>query len=322
MGYIALSVVATPTQFPEGDVLKYRLISGSFLVALVLLSVFWEAPAATVIFVCFGCFCVGAALTEFLGMAAAAGYPGYRPVLVLGGLLYVLAVAGEAKGMVTQGLPMFVLAILIVALFLAAFREPDLRQALMNVIVSLGGFLYLAWTLAFLVRIYCFEPGTRAGPFLVLFVILVTKFNDIGGYTVGNLSNRLIGNNHKMTPRLSPKKSWEGLVGSVVFSVGIACLLLHWFGDRMQPHDQPLITMPIAVCIGVAAAILGVWGDLAESVIKRGAGVKDSGTMVPGVGGLLDVLDSLVFVAPLFYWYIAFSKAQSIFTPVAEQLTN
>ncbi|MDP6449846.1 MAG: hypothetical protein QF773_03440, partial [Lentisphaeria bacterium] len=63
------------TQFSEGDVLKYRLISGSFLVALVLLSVFWEAPAATVIFVCFGCFCVGAALTEFLGMAAAAGYP-------------------------------------------------------------------------------------------------------------------------------------------------------------------------------------------------------------------------------------------------------
>jgi phosphatidate cytidylyltransferase len=125
-----------------------------------------------------------------------------------------------------------------------------------------------------------------------------------------------------MTPRLSPKKSWEGFVGSVVFSVGIACLLLHWLGDRMQPHDQPLITMPIAVCIGVAAAILGVWGDLAESVIKRGAGVKDSGTMVPGAGGLLDVLDSLVFVAPLFYWYIAFAKAQSIFTPVAEQLTN
>ena len=173
-----------------------------------------------------------------------------------------------------------------------------------------------------MIRIYCFAPGTRAGPFLVLFVILVTKFNDIGGYTVGNLSHRLIGRNHKMTPRLSPKKSWEGLVGSVVFSVAIACLLVYWLGDRMQPHDQLLISMPVAVCIGVAVAILGVWGDLAESVIKRGTGVKDSGAIVPGIGGLLDVLDSLVFVAPLFYWYIAFAKAQSIFTPVAEQLTN
>ena len=133
MGYIALSVLRPQTQSPERDVLKYRLISGSFLVALVLLSVFWETPAATVIFVCFGCFCVGVALTEFLGMTAAAGYPGNRPVLVLGGLLYVLAVAGEARGVVTHGLPTFVVAILIVALFLAAFREPDLRQALMNV---------------------------------------------------------------------------------------------------------------------------------------------------------------------------------------------
>lgn len=285
--------------------LKFRLISGSALVALITTSVFWDHPAAAWVFVVFGCICVTVALAEFLAMTAVAGFPGYRILTVLAGLLYVLATAGGAAGCSPDSLTTLIPGIFIIAVFLAAFREADLRLGLMNAVVSLGGFLYLCWTLSFLVRIYFFAPDTRAGPVLALFLILVTKFNDIGGYTVGNITGRLLpGGNHKVTPRLSPKKSWEGLFGSVLFSIGIACALLHWWGDAMTYDGHPLLTLPVAIVIGFVCAILGFWGDLAESVVKRGTGVKDSGAIIPGMGGLLDVLDSLVFVAPLFYWYL------------------
>lgn len=291
--------------------LKFRLISGCSLVALVTLCVFWDHPAAMWIFVVFGCICVSLALAEFLKMTAAAGFPGY-PLPVIGvGLLYVLATAAEASGMSPHHLTTLAGAIVVVLVFLLAFREKDLRQGLMNVVVSFGALVYLCWTLSFLVRIYFFAPDTRIGPYLALYLILVTKFNDIGGYVVGNITARLLpGGNHKVTPRLSPKKSWEGLVGSVLFSVAAAGVLLHWWGDVLVYDGQPLISCGEAIVIGGVCAILGFWGDLAESVIKRGTGVKDSGAIIPGMGGVLDVLDSLVFVAPLFYWYLQFSVSR------------
>jgi phosphatidate cytidylyltransferase len=121
--------------------------------------------------------------------------------------------------------------------------------------------------------------------------LLVNWAGDMGAYYVGRRWGR-----HKMAPRISPHKSWEGAVASVVASVLIAgAYLLHFV---------PWIAVPQAVALTVAANAAGQLGDLTESALKRGAGLKDSGVILPGHGGFLDRVDSTLFSLPLIYAYL------------------
>ena len=148
------------------------------------------------------------------------------------------------------------------------------------------------------------------GRCLVLYLIAVTKCSDIGAFFTGTISGKLMsGGNHKIAPSLSPGKSWEGFFGGIAFSVGIALLLLNLLGDDLRIIGKDgvrvdVITVPVAVITGALFATLGFFGDIAESVLKRSSGQKDSGNTIPGMGGVLDVVDSLVLVSPLFYCYL------------------
>lgn len=130
------------------------------------------------------------------------------------------------------------------------------------------------------------------GPRRVTSFITIVAFSDIGGYAVGVLS----GGKHKMAPRISPGKSWEGFAGSVITCVGVATLMLttllhlHWWQG---------------VIFGIAMALCAVFGDLAESAIKRDIGVKDMGKLLPGHGGILDRLDSLLVAAPVAWMLLS-----------------
>ncbi|MFM7101704.1 MAG: phosphatidate cytidylyltransferase, partial [Verrucomicrobiota bacterium] len=130
--------------------------------------------------------------------------------------------------------------------------------------------------------------------YYVLYFILVTKFSDLGAYCTGSLIGR-----HKMIPRLSPGKTWEGFGGAIVISTGASVLFAHLAG----PHLKGM-TLPHALILGVLLSVAAVVGDLIESLFKREAGVKDSGKLFPGIGGILDLLDSLLFNAPLMYLYL------------------
>jgi phosphatidate cytidylyltransferase len=172
---------------------------------------------------------------------------------------------------------------------LAARQNPD---GLLAISTTLFGLMYVPWLLNFFQKI-TFFPGVD-GHFYLLYFLLVTKFSDTGAYVVGSICGR-----HKVIPRISPGKTWEGIGGAVVAST-LASLALAWLArDRLAG-----MTWAHAAILGVLLGISAVIGDLIESLFKREAGVKDSGRWLPGIGGILDLVDSLLFNAPLMYLYL------------------
>jgi phosphatidate cytidylyltransferase len=128
----------------------------------------------------------------------------------------------------------------------------------------------------------------------VLYFILVTKFSDLGAYVTGSLIGR-----HKMIPRISPGKTWEGFGGAIVISTGVSIGYA-----KIAGHHLVGMNLVNAIILGVLLSSTAVIGDLIESLFKREAGVKDSGRFFPGIGGILDLMDSLLFNAPLMYLYL------------------
>jgi phosphatidate cytidylyltransferase len=166
-----------------------------------------------------------------------------------------------------------------------------LREAVMQSAFMVMGVLYIGLTLSCLLL-------TRAlpdGEFLVFFVVLVTWAGDTGAYILGKLMGR-----HSLAPVISPKKTVEGLLGGIILALAAAVGSQRWF--------LPSVTVMDAAVLAVVLTLAGLLGDLAESAMKRSANQKDSGALIPGHGGMLDRLDSLLFTAPCFYYYVMFVK--------------
>ena len=150
-------------------------------------------------------------------------------------------------------------------------------------------YVYGAWNTAFLLR--------DISPYWLAFALGVNWIGDTGAYYTG----RAIGK-RKLAAQVSPGKTWEGSAGSLLASVV--------FGALFLPYFIPTTSIPWAIAISIAANIAGQFGDLAESAIKRGAGVKDSGAILPGHGGLLDRVDSQLFSLPVVYSFLYFNVIQ------------
>jgi len=167
----------------------------------------------------------------------------------------------------------------------------ELKQGLEDSAVVIFGVVYVALTLGYLLLTRAL-PG---GEFLIFFVFLVTWAADTGAYYVGTSLGR-----HQLAPVVSPNKTVEGLIGGLVLALGAALLARIWFLPSFGVTD--------CLVAGAVLTLAGVMGDLAESALKRSAGVKDSGVVIPGHGGMLDRLDSLLFTAPVFYYYVTLVK--------------
>ena len=170
-------------------------------------------------------------------------------------------------------------------------------EALLAVAANLLGFLYIAYLFSFAARISFGLPGDGAvpGAFVLLWLLAVTKFTDTGAYITGSLIGK-----HKMIPHISPGKTWEGFAGAIVFAQLAACGLYALLPSQLSA----LGSWPHVIALGFLLAILAVIGDLAESVVKRALHAKDSGNMLPGIGGGLDLIDSICFTAPALYFYL------------------
>lgn len=206
--------------------------------------------------------------------------------------LNVNAVAGYAMGAglllaSAEYLPL-VLLVGLVAMTVTAFAE-DLKQSLPQAGALLLGLAYVfaAWRAGIELR--------AVHAYWMLFAITINWAGDTIAFFVG----RAIGK-HKLAPRISPGKSWEGAIASLVAS----CL----YGIAMLHYLLPAVSMPYALLLATAANIAGQMGDLAESALKRGAGVKDSGTFLPGHGGWLDRLDSSLFSMPVIYVLVKLAR--------------
>lgn len=182
--------------------------------------------------------------------------------------------------------------------FLLCYRHQlEGIATLQRIFSTVFGVLYTVIFFGFIARLMYFQADgqTPTGLFLVIYLVMVTKFSDMGAYILGVIFGK-----HKMIPHISPAKSWEGLVGAFLFSFAGAVLLLWLVPEKLRPLDwlHGLLLAPVLCATAIS-------GDLAESVLKRCTSIKDSGHKFPGIGGILDLTDSLLFTAPVFYFYLS-----------------
>lgn len=297
--------LAAPGNVPGAKTRTFfrRLASSLILWTGVLLALFSRHPTvAQWIFLAIMVVLAAAGLMEFYGLARKRGLPCFRGCGLAGGLLLMIGTFLHCTGQLgIHGTPSRVndfeasfLIVFVLGLAVRLLVAGPTGHGLPALAVSLLGLMYVPWLLNFIQKIHFFPGIDGLGKYYVLYFIVVTKLSDTGAYVVGSLWGR-----HKLAPRLSPGKTWEGLAGALGLSTAASLTLAAVLGNHL-----PGMNSHHALILGPLLGAGAVVGDLIESLLKREAGVKDSGQWFPGIGGLLDLLDSLLFNAPLMYLYL------------------
>lgn len=270
--------------------LPRRLGSSALLIGLVLSTLFvfpiWVFAAVVTGF-------IALALYEFFTMVRQRGILVHRPLGIALGVVFTGLVAWRSLGATTLAWAWDIFwPLTIVLIFLRQFTRQNTFEALSGLATTLFGLAYIPGLLSYLFYLRTFKE--QPGAWLVLFLILVTKMGDAGAFFIGKLMGR-----HTLMPRISPRKTVEGFFGGVLVSAVTAALACSMVA---RLAGSPLIGFLLGLVLGVG----GQLGDLAESLIKRDCQVKDSGAWLPGLGGVLDVLDSVLFTAPLLYGFLIY----------------
>jgi len=227
-------------------------------------------------------------------------HAGYHPravVSYLGTFAFIgVAILQTRTSIDLLGLVLF---LVIGASLIVELAQRDHEGSLLNWALTLSGTVYVGWTFAHAILLRHLSQTLHPAPASVLHLdagaawiataLLVTFASDTSAYVVGRIWGR-----HRMAPYISPKKSWEGAIGGVVGAMISGWLLVLLLGLPLSPA--------MGLVLGGAGSLAGQAGDLAESLIKRQVGVKDSGHLIPGHGGLLDRADSLLFTFPVIYY--------------------
>ncbi|MEO8205758.1 MAG: phosphatidate cytidylyltransferase [Chthoniobacterales bacterium] len=191
-------------------------------------------------------------------------------------------------------LVLFVMVLFVRQMF-AKIRD---QEPLQTMAYTLFGLIYIPWLFDFMTKIVYLPPaqadGAPAGQYYVLYLIMVTKFSDMGAYTFGSIFGK-----HPFAPHISPKKTWEGFFGALITS-----LLGSYWIYALIPGRLPAFGFCDLTILGLVLGFAAVIGDLAESVVKRSTHIKDSSSLLPGIGGTLDLIDSILFTGPLLFFYM------------------
>ena len=287
----------------KGQVFVRRFASSVVLWAVVLAGLFSGNKAlGDFLFLLVMVFLGGTGLFEFYGIVAKRDLVCFRGWGVFGGLLLIVAtflhLSGALGTVVSPGsvndFEITYLIIFVLGLCVRQFVSKSNTAGILAISTTLFGLMYVPWLLNFIQKINYFPNIGGHGNLYVLYFILVTKFSDMGAYITGSLIGK-----HKMIPRISPGKTWEGFGGAIVFST-VASIAF----AAIAKDNLPGMKILHATILGILLSSTAVVGDLIESIFKREAGVKDSGKFFPGIGGILDLLDSLLFNAPLMYIYL------------------
>ena len=283
--------------------LNKRIASGLCLGAAFLVTANW-APSFSICVLL--CAIATIAVLEFYQLLDAMVIPSFR---IMGVVASILLIAGTWLALTMQtaaragDYELMILFATIIAILIRQFPQKNNGQPLATMACTLLGILYVPFLFNYFTKlVFTWECPTWLNPigttglWLVFYLIAVVKFTDIGAFVTGRRLGR-----HKLIPRISPGKTWEGFVGGV--ATGLLASLCVCF---MAGGHFGVITMRIhdAIILGILLPVLGTVGDLAESMLKRAANSKDSGRLLPGMGGALDLLDSLLFGAPALYIYV------------------
>ncbi len=225
-------------------------------------------------------------LYEFFYMIKKKGIPIYSYFGIIIGLLIPISIYWRME--LTRNLELLFIVLAFLSVIILQFARKDNTNAVVGLSTTMFGIFYVSWLFSFVIKVRFLVPGLE-GVKLLVFILLVTKLGDIGALLVGSRYGK-----HPLLPRVSPKKSVEGCLGSFLFSIITAVV------------SQPLLPAAVQfsfwkiVLMGAFFGGIGQLGDLSESLMKRDCNVKDSGNLLPGMGGVLDMIDSLLFSAPAF----------------------
>jgi phosphatidate cytidylyltransferase len=288
-----------------------RVLTALVLIPIVLLLVL-RAPAAVLVFVT-GVVAL-LAIDELLKLSEAYGIrPLKLPTYGFAGvfLLLIAISPGPTPLLSTSAFALIALSAAVLApfIFLAiTLRRDELNSAFPAALVSAFAFIYIAVPMASLAQL----REQWQGSFFLVYLFLLVWAGDIFAYLAGKSFGT-----HRMSPRISPKKTWEGAIASLIASVGVGMLMFHYAvpistvllrAHLMELRDgiftEPASLFPIAI-LSIVLNVAAQLGDLVESLIKRGAGVKDSGAILPGHGGMFDRIDALLFAAPVLWTYLS-----------------
>jgi phosphatidate cytidylyltransferase len=296
--------VGTTPRPSKAKVFVRRLASTVTLWTIVLLALFSSNPIVSdYVFMLLILFLAVTGLIEFYGLVEKRNLVCFKRWGILGGILLMvgtfLNLTGKMGTSSQIGGPARVndfeisfIILFVLGLCLCQFFSKSNTAGILAISTTLFGLMYVPWLLNFIQKINFF-PKVE-GHYYLLYFMLITKFSDTGAYTVGSLIGK-----HKMIPRISPGKTWEGFAGAIVVSTLASLVFTHFLGHKMHGMNWKH-----AIILGVILSVSAVVGDLIESLFKREAGVKDSGNFFPGIGGILDLLDSLLFNAPIMYLYL------------------
>jgi phosphatidate cytidylyltransferase len=277
-----------------------KRIFSTVLLWSVVLGAFWlSGEHAPVVAIAVITLLTALTLHEFYGLMAAMGARPFRGMGIFIGALMMCApflIAHYTDETEVSGIPVI---LLVASLIISCFRvlgERDTATRVESIASTVGALLYIPFMLQFLVGILM-RDGSGNNLVLCLWFVAVSKFCDVGALLTG-----LAFGKHKMCPTISPKKTWEGAVGGVLISAGIGASIAYFFPNQLPDRLTPLLAALIALPIAITTIV----SDLIESAIKRRANTKDTGALIPGIGGAFDLTDSLILTAPLAYFMFQF----------------
>jgi phosphatidate cytidylyltransferase len=260
--------------------MRERLITSLVLVLIAIVAVISYLGCGIVVSVF-----IGLGLVEFFNMVEKKGVRLFKFFGILVGLFIPISI--YFKFPIKEGWQFLFVVMGLFILFLLELTKKENFQPILSISATVFGILYISWCFSFLIRIRQLSDGIA----LVGFLLAVTKSSDIGAYLLGKRFGKT-----PLIKRISPQKSLEGSIGGFMVSLVVGAVFSFFVKDLLYFWEKLFLTAVLA--------IIAQLGDLFESLIKRDCGVKDSGRILPGMGGVLDVVDSIIFTAPTFYLYV------------------
>jgi len=277
-----------------------RLTTALFALPVLILSIVSpyflpQYPQANWLFAVIAAVALAAGLFEFFSLTKKLELKADASIAYLGAAALFVAFLFDAPTKAPDLLILTVALFIIVTIATQTFRfQKDFSKMLTGIGVTVFGVLYVIFLGGFLVSMRVgFETFPGLSTKLLGFFFLIGMGSDVGAYYIGKNFGK-----HKPVPKISPNKTLEGFIGGMLLAIGFAALSTLLFFPEL-PYQ---VSIPLAIVMSA----VGVLGDLAESAMKRGAGAKDAASILPGHGGLLDRLDSLLFNAPLLYYFARF----------------
>lgn len=277
--------------------MKNRIICGLILILAIICAALFLPPIG-ILFLLLAVCCL--AQIEFHALLDAIHIPHFRYISLMSGAALILVTWFSLDQNTTfppfEG-ELFVLFLITMLVVMRLFPQKHNPEPLATVAATFLGIMYVPFLFNFFTKLLM-TWGIKCGIPVVAYLLLIVKTTDMGAYFIGRKFGR-----HKLFPRISPAKTWEGFFGGIATGIAASLICYYFIRPRLGTLNFELID---AITLGTLLSLTGTCGDLAESMLKRAAKIKDSGWLVSSMGGILDVIDSLLFAAPVLYYYAHF----------------